>query len=185
MTATPSHPFSPLPPLLNRQILSDNRFVKSWESSFLSNESELNHWKTSLVRTRRAANNEWLYFTQGSSFCSFSLKEERESPMHSMPLLSHFPKIQGHSPAGRRSLGQDETAVHRVCGSLHPALSHSLHSCPRLETSCLTYLLIPWVHPYLIYPLCHWPQPCMCLQLPVYDSLHKPNCLNRSAFFFF
>ena len=53
LTATTSHPFSPLSPLLNRQILSDNTFVKSWESSFLSNESEVNHWKTSLVRTRR------------------------------------------------------------------------------------------------------------------------------------
>ena len=52
-TATTSHPFSPLSPLLNRQILSDNTSVKSWESSFLSNESEVNHWKTNLVRTRR------------------------------------------------------------------------------------------------------------------------------------
>lgn len=178
LTATLSYPFSLLPVLLNRQIISDNRFVKSWESSFLSNESEINHWKTSLVRTRRVTNNEWLYFPQGSGFSSFYLKEE----LHALPLLPlpHDPRTVS---CWQKVPGAGWNGVHSVCGSLLPAPSHSLHSRLKLETSCLTYLLIPWVHPYLIYPLYHRPQPCVCLQLPVCDSPHKHNCLNRGGFF--
>ena len=152
LTATLSYPFSLLPVLLNRQIISDNRFVKSWESSFLSNESEINHWKTSLVRTRRVTNNEWLYFPQGSGFSSFYLKEERPSFRHC--LSSHFPMIQGQSPTDRRFLGQDEMAC-TLCmdpssqlpatpcipvWNLRPLVSPTYSSPGRILTSSTFYI---------------------------------------------
>lgn len=49
--------------------------------------------------------------------------------------------------------------------------------------SHLPLLILSGTHPYLIHPLCYWPQSCVCLQLYVYDFPRKHSCLNREAFF--